>query len=181
MNIGQGKSPVMWVKNGVPRLASHRAWATHGGSHGKFWWRPTPRPWWAGVQDPPLLLWGRHSLVSLWNLPELARGPQECTEAGVDKFSCSNAVLYFRRPEKRLGGQQADSGLGMKGRKRAPADYCGMRVLGLLSRLGLGWWKPWLGTQGGLLQEVRHAALWRRTCSVVPAVWVPMRRGSPWF
>jgi hypothetical protein len=27
-----------------------------------------------------------------------------------------------------------------------------MRVLGLLC---LGWWKPWLGTQGGYLQEIR--------------------------
>jgi hypothetical protein len=38
-----------------------------------------------------------------------------------------------------------------------------------------------LGLQGGLLQEVRHVALERKTCSIVPAWQVPMRRGSLWF
>ena len=54
-----------------------------------------------------------------------------------------------------------ETSLGLKGKgqeERVPAGSCREESPRLVQAGSWVWWKSWLGTQGGLLQEIRHTA-----------------------
>jgi hypothetical protein len=96
------------------------------------------------------------------------RGPWASKEPGVVWFSGSRTPRSCWESQKSWEwsrGLQAGSGLGLRRKRGAPVGPMG-RALGLMVVVGLAWawWKPWLGTQRSLLQEIRQwPCRWRPT------------------
>ena len=108
--------------------------------------------------------------------------PPHCQVAREGRFSLlgtADAAGYCRRAENQSRGSVAVSSLGPKGKgweERTPAGSRREESL----RLALA------GSLAQLKTVAKNAerppmGVYRKTCSIAPALWILMRRGSSWF